>query len=105
MEKLTKKLKCISLRNGIEIWIEEDRVLKLQEQLKQTNKHLFVEYEGRTLNTADMIGIFLPADIEIKNKMKRGQWQDVNGDWRDKFEKVDEEKLLIDNILKKHKIK
>jgi len=80
-QAISKELRIICLRSGIEISIEKDRadaLLSLMEQRK------FLLIDGRLINTADIVGIFTPADIEDSNRRKNGQWQDRKGQWHDK---------------------
>ena len=83
-QEITKKLMCIILRNGIEIWGEEDKIKNLQVILKNTKESKFIELGEETINTADITGIFLAQTMENITRRKNGQWQDKNGQWQDK---------------------
>ena len=87
MNKLTKNLKCISIRNGIEIWIDSEKVKILQKKLETIKSSIFINYDGRTINTADITGIYKAIDIEEMKRRKNGQWQCKYNNWHDRNEK------------------
>lgn len=85
MKSLTVPEKCVVFRNGIEIWIPEGEKLdKFQSLLCNLKSHMFVMWEGRNMNTADITGIFKPEDMEAMKRMKKGEWQCRYGTWHDK---------------------
>ena len=75
---------CIVLRNGIEVWIEEDMVKNLQRILGSDKGSKFIEISGETINTADITGIFSAQAMEDIVRRKNGQWKDKNGVWQSK---------------------
>ena len=87
-EELSKDLRCVEMRNGVRIWLEKDRAENLASLLSSKDAPQFVAYEGRMLNRADLVGVFMPSDIQEQTRRKNGQWQDKKGEWRDKGEKV-----------------
>ena len=80
---ITKKQKCLYMRNQIEIWIDEDRCTELENALT-SNPRAIVKFEGRVLNTVDIVGIFLPADLEDLKKRNRGMWKCKYNFWHTK---------------------
>lgn len=76
---------CIYLRNGIEIWVETNKVKKLGEDWRNGLKAA-VEINGRYINTVDIVGIFLPEDLEDMKRRKQGQWRCKKGNWHSKEE-------------------
>lgn len=88
MEKaLTKDLRVVVIRTGIQISIEKDKADKVDEVLESiTTHHKFMKIEGRSVNTADLVGVFEPIDLEELSRRKRGEWQDENGNWIGKGE-------------------
>lgn len=88
MEKsLTKNLMAIVMRNGIEIWAEEEKIRNLQRILTIGKESKFIEIDGETINTADIIGIFLPKTMEELVRRKNGQWKCSWGNWHEKGER------------------
>jgi len=85
--QVSKKLMCICLRNGVEIWEEEDKTEKLQKILDVIQKSTFVHFEKMSINTADIVGIFDAKTMEIYTKRKNGEWQCREQAWHTKFEK------------------
>jgi hypothetical protein len=84
---ITKKLMCIQVRSGVEIWAEADRVKVLQDNLYKLKNPIFVNYEGQTINTADITGIFTAETMSNHTQRRNGRWQCEHGNWHDKFEK------------------
>jgi hypothetical protein len=82
--KLTKDLRIISLRNGVEVSIERERLENIIDLLE---KKRFLQIDDRIINTADIVGIFPPQDIENMIRRKNGSWQCNKGTWHEKFEK------------------
>ena len=85
-QELSKELRIITLRNGVELSMEKgraDKLLILMEQRK------FLEIDGRVINTADIVGIFKPTDMEDVTRRKNGQWKCSFGRWHDKNVKCD----------------
>ena len=75
---------CIVIRNGVEVWSEEDKVKSLQCLLAEDKGSRFIGLSGETINTADITGIFTAQTMEDITRRKNGQWKDKNGRWQDK---------------------
>ena len=82
MNELSKNLKCVCLRNGVEIWVEEDRLKKID--FNTTSK--FLDLDGELFNLADIVGIFSVKMMMDKTRRKNGNWQCQYGTWHDKKE-------------------
>lgn len=89
MRTITKDLKCILLRNGVELWVETNRIAQLVELIRNTQGSRFIEYEGQVINTADVTGIFTPETMDAYTRRKNKQWQCSFGNWHDWREKCD----------------
>jgi len=85
MKQVSKKIKIISLRNGVELSLEEDQVDKF---LSALNDKKFISLNGRLISTSDIVGIFDPEDMEAVIRRRSGQWQGKDGKWRDKGTRV-----------------
>ena len=72
-KELSISLLCIVMRNGVELWLEAERVKALQERIKQPDCPRFVSFGDQTINTADIVGIFTPATMEEQTRRKNGQ--------------------------------
>lgn len=81
MKELTKELRIITMRNGVQLSIEKDRADKIVALMEQRK---FIEIDGRIINVVDIVGIFTPADLEATTRRKNGQWQDSKGRWQEK---------------------
>jgi len=89
MNKLSKKLMCVPIRNGVEIWMEEDESKALQNMLVNITGHKFIRFGDRILNTADVVGIYTAQDIEEVTRRKKGEWQCNYQVWHKKNEKCE----------------
>ena len=87
--ELSIKLKCLCIRNGVEIWVEEARALSLMDMLTKPNPPDFIRYEGRLINRKDLVGIFDASDMEDFTNRKNNRWKCKSGNWHDKAEKCD----------------
>ena len=100
MNKISKKLVCLVMRNGIEIWLESERANNLKQVLVNQKESKFIDYDERIINTADITGIFTPQDMEDYTRRKNGQWKDKSGEWKDRFEKEDDPLKTFFNSVK-----
>ena len=82
---ITNPQKCLLIRTGIEIWIDEDRSQQLENVLTNNTKTV-IKFEGRIINSVDIVGIFLPEDLDIYKRQKRGEWQCKKGNWHTRNE-------------------
>ena len=73
--ELTKNLYCIQLRTGVEIWVERERVERLQKILESVNSSKFIMFEDQTINTADIVGIFTAQTMEELIRKRNGEWK------------------------------
>lgn len=87
MNELSKNLMCISIRNGVELWVEAERVQILQRMLETMVGHKFINFDNQSINTADVVGIFSAETMEDMKRGKNGQWRCRTGTWHDKYEK------------------
>lgn len=86
MNEISKALVCVCLRNGVEIWVEQDRAENLIGLLTAPNAPQFIKYEGRLLNRADLVGVFSASDMEEHTRRKNGQWKCPQNSWHQKKE-------------------
>lgn len=82
-QELTKNLKCVILRNGIEIWLEAERLNNLKTSLK-TNPKGFIEIDEEMINSADITGIFTALTMEEFSRRKNGEFKCKFGNWHTK---------------------
>lgn len=97
MKALSKKLKCVCLRNGAEIWVEEEKIRSLFENLQLLNKHRFIKIGDEIVNTADIIGILSAETMEEIERRKMGQWKCKYGFWHQKGEECAHHLLMQKN--------
>lgn len=74
------------MRNGIEIWIDQEKAESLLAILSEKNAPQFITFEGRLINKADLTGVYLPEDMEEMTFRKNGQWKCRFGVWHNKGE-------------------
>lgn len=83
--QMARNQKCIVIRNGIQLWIEEgDKLSRLEGMLGSMEGNTRIYWEGRTINTADLVGIYLPEDMDDVTRRKNNQRQCSFGTWHDK---------------------
>ena len=75
--ELSKSLKCICLRNGVELWIESEML----EKINFESVGRFLKIDDEIINTADIVGIFTAQTMEEKIRRKNGEWQCQFGEW------------------------
>jgi len=81
--EITREQMIISLRNGIEIWVDKDKAIEFGEDWVRGLKAT-VKLEGRYVNTVDIIGIFPVEDLEHLKKERRGMWICKYKHWHNK---------------------
>jgi hypothetical protein len=87
MREISKNLKCVVMRNGIEIWKEDDRLTELAKKLSSGQKIGFIQIDDELINSADIVGIFSANVMEDMVRRKNGQWKCQYGKWHDKGER------------------
>jgi len=82
-QEITKELMCIRLRSGIEIWADANRIEPLKKVLLSGGSALFFDYEGETINTGEIAGIFRASTMEEMTRRKNGQWKCKGNIWHE----------------------
>jgi hypothetical protein len=85
-KELAKNLMCVCMRNKVEIWVEKEKIEKLKEILANTTGNRFIDFDGQSINTADVIGIFDAQTMEEMTRRKNGQWKCDQGNWHNRYE-------------------
>ena len=86
MTYISRNLMCIKLRNGIDLWIENDRADKLKDML-MNGDNKFIEMDGDIFNRADIMGIFSSKSLEDYNRKTAGQWKCAQSVWHNRGER------------------
>lgn len=86
-KEIMNKMFCVSMRNGVELWVDEKVATDIQNLTTQTSQSVIISIGDKSINTADVVGIFSAQDMEEAKRRKNGQWKCVNGNWHDKNEK------------------
>ena len=84
--EVSKKIMCVLMRSGVEIWLEDDRVGFLKDILSASKESKFIDLDGQFINTADISGIFNAEYMGDRTRRRNGEWQDEQGIWRAKGE-------------------
>ena len=71
MNQLSKKLMCVQMRSGVEIWVEQEKSDRLQSILTGITSSKFVLFEGQTFNTADVVGVFSAETMSDLTRRKK----------------------------------
>lgn len=80
---LTKPQMCLLMRNGIEIWLESEKAIVVG-NIWEANPKAALKIGDRILNAVDIMGIFLPEDLEDYHRTKRGQWKCKYNTWHNR---------------------
>jgi len=80
---ISKKLMCIVIRNGVEMWLEDDRADKLKSLLTSGSTQ-FIEFDGEMINRADIVGIFSAHTMEDLIRRKNGGWKCKYNVWHER---------------------
>lgn len=89
MTKLAKKQKCVLIQGGIEVWVDEEKVGRLAQDLVSGTAKGFIQLEGRTFNSFHIVGVFSPEDLEEMKRRKNGDFKCDSGNWHVRFEKCE----------------
>lgn len=92
---------CILIRGDIQIWEENDKVEKIKQMLLNSPKIRFLMLGERVINTADIVGIFTPQDLEDHTRRLNGEWKCKYGNWHKKGEECHCDEVKIVNGVKK----
>lgn len=83
-QELSKNLKCILLKNKIEIWLEEDRINNLKRILSEAKDTKFIEIDGQLVNIFEISGIYDANKMQEYTRRKNGEWLCKKGTWHEK---------------------
>lgn len=99
--ELTKPLMCLHMRNGLEIWWDEETVKRFRQATEGITGSKQIWFEGEMFNTADMVDIVKASRVADLTRRKNGQWQCEKGAWHDRSMKCEclslEEKKKIES--------
>jgi hypothetical protein len=70
----------------MQIWIDTDKTDRLQDALQTITGSKFIKVGDKTINSADITGIFPAADLDEFIRIKRGEWKCKKGKWHAKNE-------------------
>jgi hypothetical protein len=98
---ITKKLMCVQMRSGVEIWVEEERIQKLQTLLDRITGTKFITFDDQTINTADIVGIFLAPTMHDYTRRKNGEWKCQNNHWHGRGEKCNCLSMAEQELIKR----
>ena len=82
--ELAKDLVCISMRNGVEIWLSAERAAIARSALLEIRESKFIHIDSQVINTADIVGIFTAEVIGDMARRRNGQWKCDSGTWHEK---------------------
>ncbi len=85
----TEQEKCILVQNGIKLWVKATLADEILKFLSDSTKFKFIVLEGRAVNTAYCIGVYLAEDMEALAREKNGQWRCRYGTWHDRKERCE----------------
>jgi len=97
--------RCICLRSGNEIWVSEETYQKFRKAKEEAGGSIliYISELDRELNTADVVEICTPAQMDDKRRIERGERKCVYGKWHKKrevcncFRRIKERKMAEKN--------
>ncbi|MFA5967606.1 MAG: hypothetical protein WC805_03830 [Patescibacteria group bacterium] len=81
--ELANQQMCICLRGDFEVWVDKDRAEKLQNLLENNTGRQYIQMDDRTINTADIVAILRPQDMEDRTRRKNGERKCKYGEWHE----------------------
>ncbi|MFZ2152264.1 MAG: hypothetical protein WAV09_04110 [Minisyncoccia bacterium] len=77
------------MRSGSEFWVTKDTAAKIEKQLIEQDKHTFIKITelDRTINTADVVEICTPEQMDDRNHLKNKDWCCDEMKWHARGEK------------------
>ena len=85
-QEITKELMCIKVREGMEVWVEKEKIENLIAMLINHRTGKFIKVEGELINTVDVVGIFTAETMEDITRRKNCQWKCLYNFWHSKGE-------------------
>ena len=89
MNELSKNLMCIVLINGIELWVEKERIDTLMQVINNSKENKIIEFDGQFISTSSVSGIFTSQIMEERTRRKNGQWKCNKGVWHERKEQCE----------------
>ena len=84
MKEVSKELKCLVLRNGVEIWKEASRLDDLASSLTSDRIIGFIKIDDEIVNSVEIVGIFNSQSMEEHTRRKNGEWKCSRNNWHQK---------------------
>lgn len=84
--EIVKEQKVILMKNGLPLFVEADRVKALEDILASGSGHRFVKIDDKTINSAEIAGIYTVDAYEELQRVKQGDWKCRWGKWHMKKE-------------------
>lgn len=83
--------RCICLRNGNEIWISQETYQKFKKAKEESGGSIliYISELDREINTADIVEICTPSQMDDKRRIERGERKCAYGRWHKKREVCD----------------
>ena len=94
-QSLTNPEMCILLRNDVQIWLGKQQAESVQKLLSSIERSTFIHLGERTINSADIIGVLPPQDIEDVKRRKNGEFKCKYGFWHHRGDKCDCKEVVI----------
>ena len=105
-QEIEIRKRCICLRNNNEIWITEETYQKIKIAKEGASGSLLINISelDREVNTADIVEICTPDQMEDKRKIGRGEYKCVYNKWHKKRERCFCYKDKMDNFKRQAEI-
>lgn len=90
-KEISVDLRAIRMMSGITIWIEAEKVKRLEEMLKTPRSEwpTLLKIGDELVAPYSIEGVYTPATMDSDQRRKNGQWQCKTGKWHDRGERCD----------------
>lgn len=99
MSEIAKIQKCLVVKGGLQIWLDEERADRVEQALQTHSGAGFLPIDGRLININEVSGIYTPADLEEMTRRKNGEWQCKKGKWHERNEKCECNRVREDGAV------
>jgi hypothetical protein len=85
-QEIVKQLNCILLKNGIELWMEKEKAIRVMMLVEKAPKGTMIRLEDFDceFGREEVSGRYTAKLMEDRLRLRQGQWKGKDGKWHDK---------------------
>ena len=96
--EIVKPQKMILMKSGLPLFMDAERVRVLEDILAAGSSHRFINIDDRTINSAEIEGIYAPDQYDELQRVKRGEYKCQYRKWHGKREECHCEKEVREKL-------